>query len=530
MSAKFSTPFKVGLVIIIGIVVSIVMIIRFSAKWGQDNGLIVLYADFDDATGLAIRSQVKVAGIQIGEVTAISLEDHHAHVTFNVREDVALYAGINPENDNEFSKNGATVAKKLSGILGDYHLELTPGIEGERLKTGDSIPNVIQNSGIESLLNSADKVMDNVVQVTESLSTVLGGKDGQNKIEQLLSDLNDTMKSVKGITESNSDKIASIIANIDTITKNAADISETGNRELPEIANDLSVLLDELKATMSSIRSGVDSTLDTTQDGIQQLRASIDKLDQTLSHIEQIASNVEEGKGTVGKLLSDDGIANEAQALLADTRTLIKSGTETVDSANSLIKPISDLDVDISLRGDYLVNINSFKVDFGVKLIPNEHKFYSLGLVMDPHGTTNTKTVLTESSESGPVYETITTNDDSVKFNLQYGVRWKWFAGRFGIIENTGGLGGDVLLFDDDWRFSFDLFAFNDNEYPRLRGTTLIYLSLFTPEDWKWAKTFYISAGFDDPINTKVFDYFFGLGFRFTDNDVKSLISMVPKP
>lgn len=527
--SKTSTPFKVGLVIIIGLVMSIVMVIRFSANWGQDNGLLELTADFDDATGLAVKSHVQIAGIQVGEVSSISLEGNRAHVTFQIREDVALFAGV-PQENSEFTRNGATIQKKLSGILGNYHLELTPGLEGEQLKSGDAVPNVIQAGGIESLLNSADKVMENVAQVTETLSTVLGGKEGEQKISDLLKDLNETMKNVKGITEDNADKIAAIIAYTEQITKNAAGISETGNKELPRLTSELSQILNEVNRTMSSIRSGVDGTLDSTQGGIEQLRASIDKLDQTLQHIEKIASNVEQGKGTVGKLLSDDGIANETEALLAETRTLIQSGTKTVEGANALLKPISDLDVDISLRGDYLVNANAFKVDFGVKLIPNESKFYQIGLVMDPHGTTETKNILTESSEKGTVYETVSTNDDSVKFNLQYGARWKWFAGRFGVIENTGGLGGDILLFNDNWVFNFDVFSFNENEYPRIRGTTIAYLSLVMPENWTWAKSFYLSAGFDDPLNKQIFDYYFGIGFRFTDNDVKSLMSIIPTP
>ncbi len=525
---KLSTPFKVGFVILLGIVVTIVMIIRFSADWGQKNGIIELHAYFNDATGLAIKSQVKVAGIQVGEVTSITLEGQRAHIIFNVRQDVALYNGILEENN--FHRNGATVSKKLSGILGDYHLELTPGLEGNQLQNGDTIPNIIQAGGAEALLNDAGKIMKDISDVTQTLSTVFGGDDGQQKISILLDDLNSTMKNVKGLTEDNAQKISSIIAYTEVIAQNAADISSTGNEELPKLVEDLNDVLADLKYTMTSVRNGVDDTMDSAHGGIDQLRASIEKLDNTLSHIENIASNIENGQGTVGKILKDDSIANEAQSLLAETRELIKSGTKTVDGANALLKPISDLDVDISLRGDYLVNANAFKVDFGVKLIPSPSKFYYLGLVMDPHGTTTTKSILTDSSVSGPEYETITTNDDSIKFNLQYGVRWKWFAGRFGIIENTGGLGGDILLFDDDWRFSFDLFAFNDNEFPRLRGVTLLYLSLFMPDAWKWSKSFYISAGFDNPFNTKIFDYFFGVGFRFTDNDVKSIIGLMPKP
>ncbi|MBR4984252.1 MAG: MCE family protein [Proteobacteria bacterium] len=523
---KFSTPFKVGIVILIGLIVSTVMVVRFSVNWGQDNGVIELNAYFDDVTGLAVHSKVMVAGIQIGEVSDITLEGKQAHVKFKVRTDVPLYSGIRQDS---FMKNGATVSKKMSSILGDYHLEITPGVEGDILKNNDKIENVLQTGGIDTLMKDAGKIMGDISQVTSTLASVLGAENGEQRLSSLLEDLNETMKNIKAMTDDNSQKIDAIISYVETITKNAAEITEYGNKEIPGLVNDVSDTLAELNLTLSTLRSGVGNTLDSTHDGIEQLRASIDKLDRTLASLETITKRIENGEGTVGKILKDDDIANEAQALLAETRDLIKSGSKTVDGANSLLKPITSIDVDVSLRGDYLVRANAFKVDFGVKLQPAFEKYYLLGLVMDPKGTTSTKTVMTDSSATGPVYETVTTNEDTVKFTAQYARRWRWFAGRFGIIENTGGLGGDVFLFNDDWRFSFDVFAFNDNKYPRVRGTTLLYLSLVMPESWTWAKTFYLSAGFDDPLNTNLFDYYFGIGFRFSDNDLKSIMTLVPK-
>lgn len=524
---KFSTPFKVGLVILIGLVVSIVMVARFSANWGQENGLIELNAYFDDVTGLAVHSKVMVAGIQVGEITHIALEGKQAHVKFKIRTDVPMYSGV---RQGEIMKNGATVTKKMSSILGDYHLELTPGIEGQVLKDQDTVENVLQTGGVETLMRDAGRIMDDIAKVTNTLATVFGEENGEQRLTSLLEDLNETMKNIKSMTDDNAQKVDAIISYVETLTKNAADISEYGNNELPRLFSDVSDTLAELNTTLRELRSGVGDTLGSAQGGIDQVRASIDKLDRTLATIERITKRVEDGEGSVGKILKDDSLANDAQALLAETRELIKSGSETVEGANSLLKPITSLDVDVSLRGDYLVRANAFKVDFGVKLQPSFDKYYLLGLVMDPKGTTSTKTVMTDSSVSGPVYETVTTNDDSIKFSAQYARRWRWFAGRFGIIENKGGLGGDIFLFDDDWRFSFDVFGFNDNAYPRVRGTTLLYFSLVLPESWTWAKTFYFSAGFDDPLNTSLFDYYFGIGFRFSDNDLKSIMSVIPKP
>ena len=226
---KFSTSFKVGFVLLVGLIMAVAMIIRFSANWGQDEGIIRLHADFNDATGLAQRSQVQIAGIQVGEIESISLSGGQAHIVFTVRKDLMLYAGAAPGSG--YSKNGATISKQLAGILGDYYLELTPGLEGAKLNDGDAIPNVMQDRGLTGILNNAGKIMEDVSNVTEMLSKVLGSESGERKLVTLLDDLNETMKSVKGITTDNADKIASIISHVETVTENASELAKTAIRK-----------------------------------------------------------------------------------------------------------------------------------------------------------------------------------------------------------------------------------------------------------------------------------------------------------
>lgn len=524
---KLSTSFKVGLVVLIGLLATVIMILRFSANWGDDSHSYRLKAYFNDATGLAPRSQIKIAGIQVGEVESITLSNAKALITFKVRGDIKLYAG-QPSENHTMSINGATVSKQLSGILGDYHLEITPGIDGRLLQDGDFIPNIIQGGGLEGVLSNAGDILQDVSQVTHNLADILGGENGNQQLSELIKNLNTTIENIKNLTDQNSEQISNIVASLETVSQNAASLSETGNQEIPQLVNDLSEFIQKANHTLDRLQSGVGDTFDDTRDSIATLKESIEKLDRTLSNVEIIAQNIKDGNGTIGKLLKDESIANEARTLLSETRTLINKGTETVDSANTLLSPLSNLDVDVALRGDYYINANAFRVDFGVKLQSSDDKYLYLGLVSDPHGNSKTQTILKDSTETGPVYETVTTRDNSVKFNLQYAKRWRWFTGRFGIIDSTGGLGGDVELFDDDLKFSVDLYAFNDNNYPRLRANALIYLSLFMP--WAWTRSFYISGGVDDPINTDLIDYYVGIGFRFTDNDLKSFVSMIPTP
>ena len=47
---------------------------------------------------------------------------------------------------------------------------------------------------------------------------------------------------------------------------------------------------------------------------------------------------------------------------------------------------------------------------------------------------------------------------------------------------------------------------------------------------YEFFKHFYISAGVDDVLNPEAFDWFFGGGLRFTDDDLKALFSVAPIP
>ncbi len=78
-----------------------------------------------------------------------------------------------------------------------------------------------------------------------------------------------------------------------------------------------------------------------------------------------------------------------------------------------------------------------------------------------------------------------------------FGKRVGPVAGRFGIKESTGGLGGDLYMLDDQLTLSVDVFNFaasNVAQYPRVK-TTLSYNL--------WNKMLYLLGGADDILNFK---------------------------
>jgi len=137
--------FMVGLFLLIGIGAILVLGIKVAdSQLGGNNASYQLTAKFDNIGGLKVRSAIKVGGVVVGRVSAISLdEDFSPSVTMD----------INTQFD-QFS-DSSSVAILTSGLLGEQFIGLTPGFvdeETEILKSGDAIEDTRSAMVLEDLI------------------------------------------------------------------------------------------------------------------------------------------------------------------------------------------------------------------------------------------------------------------------------------------------------------------------------------------------------------------------------------------
>ena len=86
---NISRSLKVGVMLVAAVIAGVVMWRTLFKGQGTGDGY-RLYAMFDDAAGLVPRSRVVTAGIAIGEIERIQLENGKARVTIRVQNDVAM--------------------------------------------------------------------------------------------------------------------------------------------------------------------------------------------------------------------------------------------------------------------------------------------------------------------------------------------------------------------------------------------------------------------------------------------------------
>jgi phospholipid/cholesterol/gamma-HCH transport system substrate-binding protein len=506
---KIATPFRVGLLVLAS-AGFLFIFLTFVNKGGlsEDEALDV-YAYFRDASGIGRKSRVQIAGIAVGEVKEIILEGTRARVNLRVRRDVGL-------------KVDAALSKRSESLLGDYVLDLVPGSPGASpMPDGGEIKRVVDRQGMDAVFASLDKITQDISAVTASLRNVLGGEKGQGSLEQIVDNLVNLTAAVEQTVGESGEKLQRILNNVESVTGSIRDVTAGEEQTIREILVNVQFISRDAREVIQTVRQVVAGTgQDDLKESVASLRETIGRLDRSLQNIEEVTEKVKRGEGAVGKLIADDRLGQKVG--------------ETVEDVSDYASKLTRLETEVSIKSEYLLAQGSAKNTLGLRLTPKPDKYYLLELIDDPRGVVETQVVQTNPPAAGePVTQVQRITREAIKFSAQFAKRYYFATLRFGIIESTGGIGGDIHLFKDHLTMKVDAFNFSveDLRYPRLRAT--LRLQAF--------EHLYATVGVDDILNRQVRDVgtnrllngrdlFFGAGVFFTDDDLKALLTVAPTP
>jgi phospholipid/cholesterol/gamma-HCH transport system substrate-binding protein len=137
-----SVELGVGIFVLLGVLCIGYLTLRLGEVQVLGDKHYILNARFKAVTGLRAGAQVEIAGVQVGQVDAISLDpkDLVAMVRLKIKEGIQL-------------QDDSIASVKTAGLLGDKFIQLSPGGSDTQLKPGDLIVETEPALDIEALIS-----------------------------------------------------------------------------------------------------------------------------------------------------------------------------------------------------------------------------------------------------------------------------------------------------------------------------------------------------------------------------------------
>ncbi|MBI3397832.1 MAG: MCE family protein [Deltaproteobacteria bacterium] len=490
---KFSPEAKVGIFVLIGIILLVYMSLRVGGiQFGRPEGY-EIYIRFDSVAGLDRDASVRVAGVEVGRVKDIALQNNKAKVVLRIHPDVKI--------GKDF-----TAVLKTKGLLGERYVELIPGSpNAASIEIGGELTRINTYTDMDKLITILSDVAIDIKKVSGSLANVLGGKEGEANLRNIVTNIEDITERLDNIVRANDEKFGRMMTNFEAFS---GVLKEKG----PEIADGLKAVTDNLNQIIAENRGTIKegfgnlkeatTKLGETMDTINRLAKNVEpKIDDSINSINSVVKKIDKGEGTLGKLVND--------------ATIHDNFNKTLTGINSYLGRVESFKAFIGYRGEYLFDGSNTKSYLSLRLQPKADKYYLIEAIHDPAGRRTTETRETTVGTTTTTTKEVKTAD-SLKFSIQVAKRFKDLVLRGGIIESTGGAGMDYYMFKDRLKFTFEAFDFDTKRNPHLKAGLTYNLN----------KYFFIVGGYDDFVSTlKLSSPYLGIGLHFEDEDIKYLLS-----
>lgn len=140
MKGRLNLELIVGAFMIVGILCLGYLSIKLGKieVWGRPGYQV--FAIFSDSGGLRSGSPVVMAGVDVGRVESISLEDYEAHVVLQIKPGLQIH-------------EDAVVSVKTRGLIGEKFIQISAGAADGIIKPGGRIRQTESAVDIEALIS-----------------------------------------------------------------------------------------------------------------------------------------------------------------------------------------------------------------------------------------------------------------------------------------------------------------------------------------------------------------------------------------
>ncbi|RZA02135.1 MAG: MCE family protein [Sphingobacteriaceae bacterium] len=282
---KLSNETKIGALTAVAITI---LILGYSYLRGNDvfSGSNRFYAIYQSVDGLAVSKPVLVNGFQIGRVSKMELRDNgQTVVEFKI--------------DDQYKVPTNTMARLVStDLLGGKAIVFELGNGQELAQDKDTLRADVAGSLAESLQPIQKKAENLMIKLDSSLASInrIMNPNFERNVDRSFESIANSLQTLEGTTKKIDNIVASQSGHINGILTNAEAVS----LNLKNTTNGLTGVTANFQKFSGDLANS-------------NIKQTLDNANKAVANLEQLISNVNSNKGTLGLLMRDDSLYRNLQ-------------------------------------------------------------------------------------------------------------------------------------------------------------------------------------------------------------------------
>lgn len=307
-------------------------IITFMGAFSFGRGGYQLNINYPSVNGLMKGHIVRYAGVQVGAVKEINVEQDKVSVIVEINDDIKI-------------PQGAVFTIGADGIMGEKFVNvLPPSRYGSGYISEGATLNGVAGGGMEEFFANSGDLMKRLENIASAFENIFGDEDVQIAMRS-------GFKSMGGVMD-----------NMNTFTKVMADVAVENQAQLNQMVknmNELSMRMNKTAQHLESIMDNVDNNGATGRN----VAAMAQNMADTSQRIENIVMALE-------------GIAQDPETSKSIKETL-SNVRDTSASAKKILGAVSE--AEISADVSHSIEGNDWRSNLGVTLRPSENGYVYMG-------------------------------------------------------------------------------------------------------------------------------------------------------
>jgi phospholipid/cholesterol/gamma-HCH transport system substrate-binding protein len=317
---------KIGIISIIALAITVMLIFVLSGEGGFFWQRYSLKTVFPDVAGLKPGAPVRVAGVEVGSVTAVDFVGDRVEVVMEVTKD----------RQSLITDRSTAVLGSVS-LLGEAAVDISAATAGTPIPAWGYVPTGKPAGSIAGVATQATEGLEQVTQLVRDLRAGQGtaGKlltdDAlYNELNQFLAAAEDVTAKINGgqgtlgrliTNDSTAKALEASLQNLEMVTARI----RSGEGSLGKLLND-DALVRSLTATTANLDT-ITGRLTRGEGTLGKLTTSdelFNRLNSVSDRMDKLVAALQNGEGTAGQLLRDRQLYENMNATIGEVRNLVK--------------------------------------------------------------------------------------------------------------------------------------------------------------------------------------------------------------